>query len=169
MFISTKYLITIGASAAMWALATPAAGAQQAASAQSAPADAELQWFPAPSILPQGAKIAVVSGNPFTPGEFTIEFLMPDTYTLPPHTNPSREHVMLKSGALRVGLGRKIDRKKSLVLAAGDTATTPAGVPHWSIAEGDVDLVVAYQTGPFGIAYMSKRDEPGSHAFPSGY
>ncbi|HEV7705672.1 MAG TPA: cupin domain-containing protein [Gemmatimonadaceae bacterium] len=140
-----------------------------ASRAQSATDSAELQWFPVPTILPLGATIAVVNGNPFTPGEFTIEFRMPDKYTLPPHTNPSSEHVMLKSGALRVGLGRKIDRKKSLVLAAGDTATTPPGVPHWSIAEGDVDLVVSYKNGPFGIAYMSKRDEPGAHAFPSGY
>jgi quercetin dioxygenase-like cupin family protein len=155
--------IAIAASAAMLCLATPGTRAQ------ATPANAELQWIPAPSILPLGATIAVVNGNPFTPGEFTIEFRMPDKYTLPPHTNPAREHVMVKSGALRVGLGRKIDRKKSLVLAAGDTATTRAGVPHWSIAEGEVEIVVTYQTGPFGIAYMSVRDEPGAHAFPSGY
>lgn len=163
MYISRNGRIAIAASAAMWALATPTLRAQ------AAPADAGLQWIPTPSILPQGAKIAVVSGNPFTPGEFTIAFRMPDEYTLPPHTNPAREQVMIKTGALRAGLGRKIDRKKSLLLAAGDTATTPGGVPHWSIAEGDVDLVVTYQTGPFGIAYMSVRDEPGAHAFPSGY
>jgi quercetin dioxygenase-like cupin family protein len=162
MHISMNGRIAIAASAAMWALATPATRAQ------ATPA-AELQWIPVPSILPQGGKIAVVSGNPFTPGEFTIGYRMPDKYTLPPHTNPAREHVMIKSGALRVGLGQKIDRKKSLVLAAGDTATTPAGVSHWSIAEGEVELVVTYQTGPFGIAYMSVRDEPGAHAFPSGY
>lgn len=162
MHFSMYGCISIAASAAIIALVAPAR-------AQSAPDNAELQWFPVPTILPLGATIAVVNGNPFTPGEFTIEFRMPDKYTLPPHTNPSSEHVMLKSGALRVGLGRKIDRKKSLVLAAGDTATTPPGVPHWSIAEGDVDLVVSYQNGPFGIAYMSKRDEPGAHAFPSGY
>ncbi|HMI56937.1 MAG TPA: cupin domain-containing protein [Gemmatimonadaceae bacterium] len=163
MDISMNSQIAIAASAAMLCLATPTMRAQESVSG------AERIWMPAPSILPQGAKIAPLSGNPFTPGEFTIGFRMPDKYTLPPHTNPAREHVMIKSGALRVGLGRKIDRKKSLVLAAGDTATTPAGVPHWSIAEGEVELVVTYQTGPFGIAYMSVRDEPGAHAFPSGY
>jgi quercetin dioxygenase-like cupin family protein len=160
MHISTKWFVPLAAGA-IGALTTPGVFAQAA--------PAELQWFPVPSILPQGAKIAVASGSPFTPGEFTVEFRMPDKYTLPPHTNPAPEHVMLKSGTLRVGLGRKIDRSKSLVLAAGDTATTPTGVPHWSIAEGDVDLVVTYETGPFGIAYMSKRDEPGAHAFPNGY
>jgi quercetin dioxygenase-like cupin family protein len=163
MYIPMNSRIAIAASVAMLCLTTPAMRAQ------ATPVNAELQWIPVPSILPVGATIAVVNGNPFTPGEFTVEFRMPDKYTLPPHTNPSSEHVMLKSGALRVGLGRKIDRKKSLVLAAGDTATTPPGVPHWSIAEGEVEIVVTYQNGPFGIAYMSKRDEPGAHAFPSGY
>ena len=163
MHITVNGRIAIAASAAMLILATPASRAQ------AVPPDAELQWIAVPSILPTGATIAVVSGNPYTPGEFSIGYRMPDKYTLPPHTNPSREHVMIKSGALRVGLGRKMDRKKSLVLAAGDTATTPAGIAHWSIAEGEVDLVVTYQNGPFGIAYMSRRDEPGAHAFPSGY
>jgi quercetin dioxygenase-like cupin family protein len=169
MRISTKCLITFGMSAAMSAVAAPPARAQQAVAAQAAPEDPGQQWFPVPTILPQGAKIAVVSGDPFNPGEFTIEFAMPDTYTLPPHTNPAREHVVIKNGSLRVGLGSKIDRKKSFVLAAGDTATTPAGVAHWSIAEGDTHIVVTYSTGPFGIAYMSKRDEPGSHSFPFSY
>ena len=163
MYISRNGRIAIAAIVATCALATPAIRAQE-----SAP-DAERVWIPVPSILPQGATIAPLRGNPFTPGEFTIGFRMPDKYTLPPHTNPAREHVTIKSGALRVGLGRKIDRKKSLVLTAGDTATTVAGVPHWSIAEGNVEIVVTYQTGPFGIAYMSVRDEPGAHAFPSGY
>jgi quercetin dioxygenase-like cupin family protein len=174
MFISTKGLITIAASAAIWALATPASAQQATPAQQAMPGQGELvigeaRWYPVPSILPQGADVMFVNGDPYMKSGFTVEFRMPDTYTLPPHTNPASEHVMIKSGSLRVGLGRKIDRKKSVVLAAGDTATTSAGVPHWSIAEGNVDIVVTYQAGPFGIAYMDRRDEPGSHSFPSGY
>jgi quercetin dioxygenase-like cupin family protein len=158
---STRRLLAIGILSTTCVLSSASARAQAATT--------EPQWFPVPTILPLGAKLAVVSGDPFNPGEFTIEFAMPDTYTLPPHTNPAREHVVIKNGSLRVGLGPKIDRKKSIVLAAGDTATTPAGIAHWSIAEGDTHIVVTYSTGPFGIAYMSKRDEPGSHSFPFSY
>jgi quercetin dioxygenase-like cupin family protein len=163
MCISMNGRIVIGASAAMWALATPAMRAQ------TAPVNAELQWIPVPSILPTGARIAVVSGNPFAPGEFTIEFDMPDGYKLPPHSNPSREHVLVKSGALRAGVGRKVDLKQSVMLATGDTASVAAGLPHWSIAQGETHLVVTEEMGPYGIAYMSVRDEPGSHTFPYGY
>ena len=158
-----KRSIARSASLAAALLLIPAVARAQAVAPE------HLEWIPVPSILPGGAMIAVVSGNPFEPGEFSIEFAMPDKYTLPPHTNPSREHVAVKSGALRVGVGRKIDLRKSAVLAAGDTASAPAGVPHWSIAEGDTHIVVTEEMGPYRIAYMSVRDEPGGHAFPNGY
>jgi quercetin dioxygenase-like cupin family protein len=162
------FTISIAASALML-------GASSQASAQEkTPGATELVagngvWYRAPSILPQGARVTFVSGNPYLAEPCTVEFRMPNRYTLPPHTHPQRESVVIRSGTLRVGLGSKIDRKHSLVLAAGDSASTPAGVPHWSIAEGEVDLVVNYDSGPMGIAYMSRRDEPGSHSFPSGY
>lgn len=129
----------------------------------------EREWFPTPSILPSGGKLAVVSGNPFGAGTFTLEFNMPDGYTIPPHTNPSSERVQVQSGALIVGVGRKIDRRKSIELHVGDTTTAPAGVPHWSIARGETRLTITEASGPYGIAYMSVRDEPGGHAFPNGY
>jgi hypothetical protein len=54
-------------------------------------------------------------------------------------------------------------------LAAGDTASVPPGIPHWSIARGETHLIITEAMGPYGIAYMSVRDEPGAHAFPNGY
>ncbi|MBA2684785.1 MAG: hypothetical protein H0U66_09865 [Gemmatimonadaceae bacterium] len=122
-----------------------------------------------PTILPQGARVTFVSGNPYLPEKCTVKFRMPDKYVLPAHTHPQVESVVLESGTLRVGLGKKIDRPHSVLLVAGDSASTPADVPPWSIADGEVDIMVTYETGPMRIAYMSKRDEPGSHSFSSGY
>ncbi|MEP7065405.1 MAG: cupin domain-containing protein [Gemmatimonadota bacterium] len=159
-----------GAIALLGALATPAPAFAQPTT--PGPDDIVIgngQWYPVPTILPQGAQVSFVTGNPYETGPITVEFRMPDKYTLPPHTNPAREHVMLKSGRLRVGVGRKVDRKHSLLLSAGDSVSTDANVPHWSIAEGDVDIFVTWDAGPMGIAYVSRRDEPGSHSFPSGY
>ncbi|MEO8879443.1 MAG: cupin domain-containing protein [Gemmatimonadaceae bacterium] len=150
MNLSGRCLITIAASAA---LAVPGNGV----------------FYLVPTILPRGARVTFVSGNPYLPEKCSVEFRMPDKYVLPPHTHPQVESVVLKSDTLRVGLGKKIDRARSVLLSAGDSVSTPAGVPHWSIAEGEVDIIVTYETGPMGIAYMSKRDEPGSHSFPGGY
>jgi quercetin dioxygenase-like cupin family protein len=173
MFTISKLVLSRAGLVAALALIASAARAQQVAvpvaSAHGDSAEAERQWFPTPSILPVGGKLAVVSGNPFASGTFTLEFAMPDGYTLPPHTNPSNEHVFVKSGALMVGVGPRIDRRKSATLTTGDTASAPAGVPHWSIAQGETRLIITEATGPYGIAYMSLRDEPGSHPFPSGY
>jgi quercetin dioxygenase-like cupin family protein len=169
MSVSTKSLIAIVATtAALCTIAAPAR-AQGTVPDAAGIVPGNGVFYRAPPILPQGAKVTFVSGNPYLPEACTVEFIMPDTYTLPPHTNPAREHVTMKSGKLRVGLGSKIDRSKSIVLAPGDTASTPAGVPHWSIAEGEVDIIVTWDSGPMGIAYMNSRDEPVGHSFPTGY
>jgi mannose-6-phosphate isomerase-like protein (cupin superfamily) len=167
---STKPLVLIAASVAMVALATPArARAQQSVPDADGIVAGNGVWYRVPPILPAGAKVTFLTGNPYRTGECSVDFLMPDKYTLPPHTNPARESVRIKNGTLRVGLGNKIDRKKSIVLSAGDTASTPKGVPHWSIAEGEVDIIVSWDMCPMGIAYMSARDEPVGHSFPTGY
>ena len=171
-FFSTKRLAAIGASAVMFALASPAR-AQQALPGPVPDADGIVPgngvWYRVPTILPPGAQVTFLTGNPYRTGESSVDFRMPDKYVLPPHTNPARESVLIKSGTLRVGLGTKMDRKKSIVLSAGDTASTPKGVPHWSIAEGEVELIVTWDEGPMGIAYMRARDEPVGHSFPTGY
>jgi quercetin dioxygenase-like cupin family protein len=163
-----KYCGTVGASAMMLLLAT-SVRAQELVPGAEGIVPGNGVWYRAPTILPQGAQVTFVSGNPYLAEPCTVEFRMPDKYTLPPHTNPAREHVTIVSGKLRVGLGPKIDRKKSIVLVAGDTASTATGVPHWSIAEGEVDIIVTWDAGPMGIAYISRRDEPVGHSFPTGY
>jgi hypothetical protein len=47
-----------------------------------------LPWAAAPSLLPPGALIALVSGDPTGPGQSTIELSMPDGYKMPPHSHP---------------------------------------------------------------------------------
>lgn len=45
-----------------------------------------------------------------------------------------------------------------------------AGVSQDKSPDADgIDLLVTYETGPTEFAYMNKRDEPGSHSFPSGH
>ncbi|HEV7704944.1 MAG TPA: cupin domain-containing protein [Gemmatimonadaceae bacterium] len=163
-----KTFVMIAAGATILALPAPA-HAQQPVPGAEGIVPGNGVWYRVPTILPQGAQVTFVSGNPYLPEACTVDFRMPNKYTLPPHTNPAREHVTITSGTLRVGLGPKIDRKKSVVLVAGDTASTPAGVPHWSIAEGEVEIIVTWDSGPMGIAYMSRRDEPVGHSFPTGY
>jgi quercetin dioxygenase-like cupin family protein len=76
----------------------------QGAMAQTPADPAALHWT-VPDVLPPGALIAVVSGNPAGPGESTLQLSMPDGYRIPPHFHPSYGHVEVREGTLLVGMG----------------------------------------------------------------
>jgi quercetin dioxygenase-like cupin family protein len=147
--------------AAIWFLGAPAAMAQSAADPES------LEWL-VPPVLPPGALIAVVRGDPTRPGEFTLLVSMPDGYRLPPHFHPGHEHVEVREGTLLVGTGDVLDPKRTQPLAAGDSATAPAGVHHFSIARGRT-VVAATFNGPYTITYLRAEDAPRPRNFPFGY
>ena len=156
-----RVALAVGVAALLWLLLAPGAMAQ--ASADSA----QLQWT-VPPLLPPGALLAVVSGDPTAPGQSTIEVSMPDGYRLPPHYHPSYEHVEVKEGTLLVGLGDELDPKMTQALAAGDSATAPAGVHHFSIAKGRTLLSATFM-GPYTITYVRAEDAPKPRTFPFGY
>jgi quercetin dioxygenase-like cupin family protein len=147
--------------ASLWLL--PAAGAVAQASADSA----SLQWQ-VPPLLPPGALLAVVSGDPTAPGVCTMELIMPDGYRLPPHYHPHYEHVVVKEGTLLAGMGDRLDPKQTRALTVGDSATAPAGMHHFSIAKGRTLLLVTF-TGPYTITYLRAEDAPQRRVFPFGY
>src|SRR3954463_13552804 len=62
-----------------------------------------LNWAPAPASFPEGARMAVLQGNP-SAREMYIAFLrFPDGYELPPHTHATDEHLTVITGVLHVG------------------------------------------------------------------
>jgi quercetin dioxygenase-like cupin family protein len=93
---------------------------------------------------------------------------MPNGYRIPPHSHPSYEHVEVREGALLVGAGDRLDPKMTQGLAAGDSATAPAGMHHFSIAKGRT-LVSATFMGPYTITYVRAEDAPKPRSFPFGY
>ena len=145
----------------VWSLTGPEAMAQTTAR------PASRQWSVAP-VLPPGALIAVVSGDPTGTGEVTLLVSMPDGYRLPPHLHPGDEHVEVKEGTLLVGAGDVLDPKRTQVLAAGDSATAPAGMHHFSIARGRT-IVSATFNGPYTITYLRAEDAPRPRNYPFGY
>ena len=135
--------------------------------AQTSATPESLRWE-VPTLLPPGALLAVVSGDPTAPGECTIEISMPSGYRIPPHYHPGYEHVEIKEGTLLAGMGDKIDPKQTRALTVGDSATAPAGMHHWSITKGRTVLAVTFN-GPYTITYVSAEDAPRPRRFPFGY
>lgn len=141
-------------------LAAPDALAQSSA-------DPHLEWSP-PTTLPTSARVAVVSGDPTGPGECTFLISMPNGYRIPPHFHPGDVHIEVGEGTLLVGMGDELDRKRTRMLAAGDSATIPAGEHHYWIVSGRT-LVSLRFMGPFTITYLRAADAPRPRVFPFGY
>ena len=70
----------------------------------------DIKWGPAPNVLPPGAQIAVVSGDPFKDALYVVRLKMPTNYTIPPHNHPTSEYVTVLSGDFHIGMGEKLDR-----------------------------------------------------------
>ena len=146
-------------STAAWCLGT------RDLAAQGEPSAEPLQWAVAPSLLPPGAMIALVSGDPTGPGVSTIALSMPDGYRIPPHFHPTYEHVEVKKGTLLVGMGDRFDGKKTLPLSVGDSATAPAGMHHYSVTKGPTVISVTF-IGPYTITYVNAYEAPPQARFP---
>jgi quercetin dioxygenase-like cupin family protein len=118
-----------------------------------------LTWGPAPANLPPGAKMAIEKGDPTKPGEFSVRFLLPDGYKIPPHSHPTDEHLRVRSGTFLTGMGDKIDLAAAKALVSGDTAYLPAKMRHWGVAKGET-IVSVSGPGPFAITYVNPADAP---------
>ena len=114
----------------------------------------KLTWGPVPPFLPAGAKMAVVSGDPMKAGEYALQLKMPNGYTIPAHQHPTDEHLEVKSGAFKIGMGDKFDAKKLKTLKAGEKATAAAKMNHYARASGPTVVEVS-GTGPFAITYVA--------------
>jgi hypothetical protein len=140
--------LAITASALLWAADPP--GPMQ---------PEEIKWGAAPPVLPAGAQMAVLAGDPGKTGHVTLRLKMPAGYAVAPHWHPTDERVTVISGHLGLGMGDTLDKSKSKVLKPGGYAVAAAEMHHFvwtkSGAIVQVDLM-----GPFVITYVNPADDP---------
>jgi hypothetical protein len=118
-----------------------------------------IKWMPAPPVLPKGAMVAVLTGNPEKPGMFTIRLKGPNGYIVPPHWHSMGEYVTVISGTFHLGAGDKFDKAKSETLGVGSFAYLPARMHHFAWCEGET-VVQLHGIGPFDIHYIHASDNP---------
>jgi quercetin dioxygenase-like cupin family protein len=122
-----------------------------------------LKWGPAPAVLPQGAQMAVLSGDPGKAGLFTVRLKMPAGYAIQAHHHPTTEYVTVVSGDFALGMGDKLDQAKATTLHAGGFAAAPAGMNHYAWAVTDA-VVQVHAEGPFALTYANPADDPSKMA-----
>lgn len=150
----------------VWFACLALAAAIAPALAQSAhvivPAD-KVQWGPAPPVLPPGAELSVLEGNPHEKGLVILRLKFPADYKIPPHWHSMTERVTVLSGALHVGMGDTLDRKASQTLEPGGYVSLPAKMHHFAWT-ADPTVVQITLEGPFDIFYVNPSDDPQTKA-----
>jgi len=143
-------------------LAIGIAGSAAFAGSHDAPAAMApdtINWGEAPPVLPPGAQIAVLSGNPMEEGAFVLRLKFPGGYEVPAHIHSGDELITVISGVFGIGHGDKLDRDKGEVLPVGGFVEMPAGHAHFAWAEAET-VVQIHGPGPFDITYIDKADDP---------
>jgi hypothetical protein len=122
----------------------------------------DAQWGQAPPVLPAGAEIAVLAGNPMQAVPYTIRLKFPAHYAIPAHSHPTDENVVVVSGALTFGMGDTLirDDAKNKTLTAGGFALMPSGMNHYAFTTAQETTIVLYGQGPVEFKYVNAADDP---------
>jgi quercetin dioxygenase-like cupin family protein len=122
------------------------------------PAD-KVQWGPAPPVLPAGAQISVLEGNPSEKGAVTLRLKFPANYNIPAHWHSMTERITVLSGTFHVGMGDKLDRQASQTLEAGGFVSLPASMRHFAWTATPTVVQINLE-GPFDLFYVNPSDDP---------
>lgn len=120
---------------------------------------ADARWGPAPPMLPPGAQIAVLTGDPSKPAPYTVRLKFPANYRVPAHSHPSDENVTVVSGDLFIGMGNKLDKKSATALGKGGYALMPANHNHFAFTTSEATILL-YGIGPVDFTYVNPADDP---------
>jgi quercetin dioxygenase-like cupin family protein len=121
----------------------------------------DVKWGPAPPMLPPGAQMAVMSGDPAAKGFVSVRASVPAGYTVPPHTHPTDEHVTVLSGSMAFGMGDKMDPAMESAVGPGGYFVAQAQMHHYARAT-EASVIQIDMEGPFDITYINPADDPRS-------
>jgi len=122
---------------------------------------AEAKWGPAPPMLPPGAQIAVLAGDPTRSVPYTVRLKFPANYVIPAHSHPTDENVVVISGAVSFGVGDVVDKGAATnkTLPPGGFALQPASMNHFAYTTQE-STIVLFGIGPVEFNYVNPADDP---------
>jgi quercetin dioxygenase-like cupin family protein len=131
-----------------------------ASSAAGAPLNpAQMKWGPAPSALPKGAQLAVLSGDPGKEGMFTIRLKFPAGYRVMPHHHTADELVTVLQGQTDFGMGDTFNRASMKHVLQGGYVVAAKGMNHYVQTRTGATVQITSH-GPFEVVYVNPKDDP---------
>ena len=151
----TVSVITAAAILSGGALIVRAQGAHVIQSAK------EAKWGPAPPMLPAGAQLAVLAGDPSKSAPYTVRVKFPANYAIPAHSHPTDENVVVTSGAVTFGMGDKLNTADAAnkTLGPGGYFLASANMNHFAYTTAE-STIVLYGQGPVEFKYVNPSDDP---------
>lgn len=121
----------------------------------------EAQWGPAPPFIPAGAQLAVLSGDPTKAGPYSVRLKFPANYTIPAHSHPTDENVVVVSGSVTFGMGDKLMKTGAMnkTVSVGGYFLASAGMNHFAYTTQEATIVL-YGQGPVEFTYVNAADDP---------
>ena len=126
----------------------------------------DAKWGPAPPVLPPGAQIAVLAGDPTKAMPYAVRLKFPANYSIPAHSHPTDEHVVVLSGRFFAGMGDRLDRRAGTAMNVGGFALMPAGANHFAYTQVETTILL-YGQGPVEFTYVNRADDPRTKATAS--
>lgn len=119
----------------------------------------DVKWGAAPPILPAGAKMAVMAGDPGKTGLVSVRLKMPAGYQIPAHWHPTDEHVTVLSGSLSLGMGDKLNTSMGQTFMPGGYVVAAAHMNHFAWTKTGATVQINLM-GPFELTYVNPADDP---------
>jgi hypothetical protein len=118
----------------------------------------DLKWADVPS-LPPGAKAAVIEGPMNEAVPITARLKLPANYKVPAHWHPNVERITVLSGTLNLGMGDKLDPKKTTALGPGSISIMQSKTNHFAWTK-TATVLQLNTTGPWDLTYVNPADDP---------
>jgi hypothetical protein len=118
-----------------------------------------LKWAAAPPVLPKGAQITVLYGDPDKAEPFVFRLKFPASYKVAAHMHPNDYDVTVLSGTMYLGMGDNFDPARGDGLIAGGYLHLPKGMHHYEWTN-DETVIQLSGVGPVGMTYLNPADDP---------
>lgn len=105
----------------------------------------ELTWQDGP----MGGEVAVLYGNPATPGPFVMRLRFPENQVIEKHWHQGTEHVTVLEGNVSFALDLDATREDARMLGPGGYLAAPAGTPIQAWVGSEGALVQVHGEGVF--------------------
>lgn len=122
----------------------------------------DIEWSPAPNILPEGVEVAILAGNP-EEGLFVMRARIPDGTRIAPHWESATRHITVIEGTFHLGVGETFNETDVTVLTAGAFFSMPAEQPHFAWTEGTT-VLQSVGIGSSEFHYVNPEDDPSQQA-----